>query len=96
MRNEPSEDKQLTVTLAKEQTTVQKGGWENTMRHGRKREHRLGFAVCVYYGTPGGCQHWKRMAGVYRGSRWIYEDCIDDDIDDDDVDSDETLYPLCK
>lgn len=66
------------------------------MRHGRKREHRLGFAVCVYYGTPGGCQHWKRMAGVYRGSRWIYEDCIDDDIDDDDVDSDETLYPLCK
>ena len=42
--------------------------------------------------TPGECQYWKRMAGVYRGYRWIYEDCIDDD---DDVDSDET-YPLCK
>ena len=34
------------------------------------------------------------MAGVYRSSTWIYEDCIDDDADD--VDSDETLYPLCK
>ena len=33
------------------------------------------------------------MPGVYRGYRWIYEDCIDDD---DDVDSDKTLYPLCK